>query len=162
MNTDLATATANRINELHQTVLDSVKGATDSVNAAMMASVEIGGYLQQISNGQRIAWCRDNCPLITHKQIAAYIGINTTYRKRPDTTIDHRFFALLGMTSEDGEDDEDNRNNKRESNPYAWVKLAGKLRSLLTTEHIKTMDRSEKETARLHLKPMVDLYNALL
>ena len=162
MNTELTTATANRINELHQTVLDSVKGATDSVNAAMMASVEIGGHLEQISKGQRIAWCRDNCPQLSHKQIAAYLGISATYRRRPENTIDNRFFTLLGMTSDDEEDHENNRNNKHEPNPYAWVKLAGKLRSLLTTDHIKTMDRSEKETARLHLKPMVDLYNALL
>ena len=97
MNTELTTATANRINELHAKVLSSVNNATNAVNDAMMASVEIGGHIQQISRGERIAWLRDNCPGIDQKQIAAYLSIAATYKKRPDNAIDHRFFTLIGM-----------------------------------------------------------------
>jgi len=78
MNKELQSATAQRINELHQTVLDSVKGASEQVNAAMMASVEIGGHIGDMSRGQRMAWLRDNCPNIDQKQIAAYLSIAST------------------------------------------------------------------------------------
>jgi len=103
MNTELSNATALRINTLHATVMDSVANATSAVNAAMMASVEIGGHMKEMPRGVRMAWLRDNCPTITQKQIGAYLSIEATYRKRPENAIDHRFFALLGMTDQTDE-----------------------------------------------------------
>ena len=34
------------------------------------------------SSAQRMAWLRDNCPKLSHKQIAAYLSIANTYKKR--------------------------------------------------------------------------------
>ena len=161
MNTELTTATANRINELHQTVIDSVKGATDSVNAAMMASVEIGGHIQQISKGQRIAWLRDNCPQLDQKQIASYLSIAATYRKRPDNAIDHRFFALLGMT-EPSQSDESNAAPMKSAIPQwiAWTgKLTGHFSAMIKETPPESLDDMQRATVAEQLKPIVEIYN---
>lgn len=165
MNTELSNAVAYRINELHNTVLESVKGATDCVNAAMMASVEIGGHLRQIGKGERIAWLRDNCPHITHKQIAAYLSIEATYRKRPDNAIDHRFFALLGMTDEKQDDEIEMQRRLMKSAMPQWIAWSGKL-----TGHFSQMikesppdewDEMERVAVAEQLKPIVELYNKI-
>ncbi len=41
MNTELTNEVANRINDLHQSLLESVEQTKQSVNNAMMAAVEI-------------------------------------------------------------------------------------------------------------------------
>lgn len=161
MNNELSTATAARINELHQTVIESVKGATDAVNQAMMASVEIGGHIRQISKGERIAWLRDNCPGIDQKQIAAYLSIEATYRKRPDNAIDHRFFALLGMTDEQSATTEKPIKNVTPQ----WIAWSGKL-----TAHFGEMvkqtppsqwDTMQRAAVAAQLKPIVDIYESI-
>jgi hypothetical protein len=162
MNTELNTATAERINALHESVLQSVQGATDSVNQAMQASVEIGGHLREIPKGQRIAWLRDNCPRITHKQIAAYLSIEATYRKRPDNAIDHRFFVLLGMTSND--DTEATEKPIKSAMPQwiAWTgKLTGHFSELLKQTPIERWDDTQRQAVLEQLKPIVEIYNKI-
>ena len=163
MNTDLTQARALRINELHETVLQSVQGATDCVNAAMMASVEIGGHIRQISKGERIAWLRDNCPGITQKQIASYLSIEATYRKRPDNAIDHRFFALLGMT-ESGDDNTPDSKPMKSAMPQ-WIAWTGKLTGYFAemTKQTPTDQWDEMQRAAVmeQLKPIVELYQKI-
>jgi hypothetical protein len=159
-NTDLSTARAYRINELHNTVLQSAINATDAVNQAMQASVEIGGHIRQISKGERIAWLRDNCPRITHKQIAAYLSIEATYRKRPDNAIDHRFFALLGMT-EQGQSDSGTASPTKSAMPQwiAWTgKLTGHFSAMLKETPPDQWDETQKASVAEQLKPIVELY----
>jgi hypothetical protein len=162
MNTELTTATAERINALHDTVIQSVQGATDAVNQAMQASVEIGGHLREIPKGLRIAWLRDNCPTITHKQIAAYLSIEATYRKRPDNAIDHRFFTLLGMTSEDQSEPEQ---KPMKSAMPQWIAWTGKLTGYFSEMTKQTPPDSWDETQRVavaeQLRPIVELYNKI-
>jgi hypothetical protein len=162
MNTELNTATAERINALHESVLQSVQGATDSVNQAMQASVEIGGHLREIPKGQRIAWLRDNCPRITHRQIAAYLSIEATYRKRPNNAIDHRFFVLLGMTSD--EDTEATEKPMKSAMPQwiAWTgKLTGHFSELLKQTPIERWDDTQRQAVLEQLKPIVEIYNKI-
>jgi hypothetical protein len=163
MNTELTTATANRINELHEKVLASVNDATSAVNAAMMASVEIGGHLREISKGERMAWLRDNCPGITHKQIGAYLSIAATYRKRPDNAIDHRFFALLGMT-EQGQSDSGTASPTKSAMPQwiAWTgKLTGHFSAMLKETPPDQWDEMQKAAVREQLKPIVEIYERI-
>ena len=161
MNTDLSTARALRVNELHQTVLQSVTNATDAVNQAMQASVEIGGHLRQISKGERIAWIRDNCPTITQKQIAAYLSIEATYRKRPDNAIDHRFFALLGMTEEPSQSEQKPMKNVTPQ----WIAWTGKLTGHFSEMIKQTPPDNWDETQRIavaeQLKPIVEIYDRI-
>jgi hypothetical protein len=161
MNTELSNAVASRIKELHNTVIESVKGATDCVNAAMMASVEIGGHIRQISKGERIAWLRDNCPSITQKQIAAYLSIEATYRKRPNNAIDHRFFALLGMTEQTTRDD---RKFMKSAIPQ-WIAWSGKLTGHFSEMIKQTPPDSWDEMQRIavaeQLKPIVEIYERI-
>lgn len=162
MNNELTTATAERINALHQAVMQSVQGAADCVNAAMMASVEIGGHIRQISKGERIAWLRDNCPGITQKQIAAYLSIEATYRKRPDNAIDHRFFTLLGMTS----DDQSGPQGKpMKSAMPQWIAWTGKLTGYFSEMTKRTppdqWDEMQRVAVAEQLKPIVELYNCI-
>jgi len=163
MNTELTTATAERIKELHEVVLSSVKGATDAVNQAMMASVEIGGHIQQIPRGQRIAWLRDNCPNIEQKQIAAYLSIAATYRNRPENAIDHRFFALLGMT--DGNEARQDHKHLKNAMPQ-WIAWTGKLTGYFSEMTKQTppdqWDETQKASVAEQLKPIVELYNNIV
>jgi hypothetical protein len=162
MNNELTTATAERINALHESVLQSVQCATDSVNQAMQASVEIGGHLREIPKGQRIAWLRDNCPRITQRQIAAYLSIEATYRKRPDNAIDHRFFVLLGMTSDD--DTETTEKPMKSAMPQwiAWTgKLTGHFSELLKQTPIERWDDNQRQAVLEQLKPIVDIYKKI-
>lgn len=160
MNTELTTATAARINELHEVVLSSVKGATDAVNQAMMASVEIGGHIQQISRGQRIAWLRDNCPNIDQKQIAAYLSIAATYRNRPDNSIDHRFFALLGMTEANHTSPADRPMKNVTPQWIAWTgKLTGYFSEMTKQTPPDQWDDMQRASVAEQLRPIVELYN---
>jgi len=162
MNTELIKATAERINALHKSVLQSVQGATDSVNQAMQASVEIGGHLREIPKGQRIAWLRDNCPSITHKQIAAYLSIEATYRKRPDNAIDHRFFVLLGMTSDDNTEATEKPMKSAMPQWIAWTgKLTGHFSELLKQTPIERWDDTQRQAVLEQLKPIVEIYNKI-
>jgi len=162
MNTELITATAERINALHESVLQSVKGATDSVNQAMQASVEIGGHLREIPKGQRIAWLRDNCPRITHRQIAAYLSIEATYRKRPDNAIDHRFFVLLGMTSDDNTEATEKPMKSAMPQWIAWTgKLTGHFSEMLKQTPIERWDDTQRQAVLEQLKPIVEIYNKI-
>jgi len=162
MNNELTTATAERINALHESVLKSVQGATDSVNQAMQASVEIGGHLREIPKGQRIAWLRDNCPRITHRQIAAYLSIEATYRKRPDNAIDHRFFVLLGMTSDDNTEATEKPMKSAMPQWIAWTgKLTGHFSELLKQTPIESWDDTQREAVLEQLKPIVEIYNKI-
>ena len=163
MNTELTTATANRINELHEKVLASVNDATSAVNAAMMASVEIGGHLREISKGERMAWLRDNCPGITHKQIGAYLSIAATYRKRPDNAIDHRFFALLGMTDQTDEPTTDPQPTKSAMPQWiAWTgKLTGYFSEMVKQTPPSQWDEMQRAAVVEQLKPIVSIYESI-
>ena len=163
MNTELSTATANRINELHAKVLSSVNDATTAVNDAMMASVEIGGHIQQISRGERIAWLRDNCPQLDQKQIGAYLSIAATYRKRPDNAIDHRFFALLRMT-EQGQSDRGTASPTKSAMPQwiAWTgKLTGHFSAMLKETPPERWDEAQKLAVIEQLKPIIKIYEEI-
>jgi hypothetical protein len=162
MNTELTTATAERINALHDTVLQSVQGATDAVNQAMQASVEIGGHLREIPKGLRIAWLRDNCPTITHKQIGAYLSIEATYRKRPDNAIDHRFFTLLGMTSDDQSEPTDKPMKSAMPQWIAWTgKLTGYFSEMTKQTPPDQWDEMQRVAVVEQLKPIVELYKKI-
>lgn len=162
MNTELQDATAQRITELHQTVLASVNGASEHINAAMMASVEIGGHIGEITRGQRMAWLRDNCPEIDQKQIAAYLSIAATYRKRPENAIDHRFFALLGMIEDTTTQDAHTKLSSITTPWIAWTgKIVGHFRRFTKTIPVTSWQQSDRESVAAQLKPIVELYNEL-
>jgi hypothetical protein len=162
MNNELTTATAERINALHDTVLQSVQGATDAVNQAMQASVEIGGHLREIPKGLRIAWLRDNCPTITQKQIAAYLSIEATYRKRPDNAIDHRFFTLLGMTSDDQSGPTEKPMKGAMPQWIAWTgKLTGYFSEMTKQTPPDQWDEMQRVAVAEQLKPIVELYKKI-
>ncbi len=93
----ITTKKAKNLNGLHPAFLSSVNGAKSAINDALMASVEIGEYIKQIPRNKRISWLRENCPLLNQKQIAAYVSIANTYKKRKNSVIDHRFFTLLNI-----------------------------------------------------------------
>lgn len=166
MNTELTNALANRINDLHQTVLQSVQSTKDAVNQAMMASVEIGGHLREIPKGVRIAWLRDNCPGITHKQIAAYLSIEATYRRRPQNAVDHRFFVLLELTDESQDDEVERQRSLMKSTMTPWLVWSGKLTGYFGEMIKQTPPSQWDEMQRIavaeQLKPIVELYEQIM
>ena len=127
-----------------------------------MASVEIGGHIGEISRGQRIAWLRDNCPDIDQKQIAAYLSIAATYRKRPENAIDHRFFALLGMIDEPEQGDTPTKTSRIAPQWIAWSgKLISHFSEMTRTTPVMQWESGDKVAVAAQLKPIVELYNEL-
>jgi hypothetical protein len=165
MNTELSNATALRINTLHATVMDSVANATNAVNAAMMASVEIGGHMKEMPRGIRMAWLRDNCPTITEKQIGAYLSIEATYRKRKNAGLDTRtFFALLDM-AEDQTDEPTTDPQPTKSAMPQWIAWTGKLTGYFS-EMVKQTppsqwDEMQRAAVVEQLKPIVSIYESI-
>lgn len=160
MKTELTNEIANRINDLHQVVVESVANATNAVNSAMMAAVEIGGHINEIPRGQRIAWLRDHCPNLDQKQIAAYCSIAKTYKKRPDNAIDHRFFALLGMVEE--KESYQNPTKGIAVNWLAWTgKLTGYFGELTKRQPITEWDDDQRQAVAAQLKPIAELYKKI-
>lgn len=160
MKAEITSELANRINDLHESVLKGINDASNAVNATMQAAAEIGGHVQQIPRGLRIAWLRDNCPSITHKQIAAYCAIATTYRKRPDNALDRRFFKLLGMT----ETSEAYKNPTKgiAVNWLAWTgKLTGYFGEMTKRMPIEEWHEEEKQAVAAQLKPIAELYKKI-
>jgi hypothetical protein len=86
---------ANQINGLDAKYLSSINGAKTALEKALMACVEIGLLITQISKKERAAWLRENLPHINQKQIAAYLSIANTYKRRKHSAIDHSFLKLL-------------------------------------------------------------------
>jgi hypothetical protein len=160
MNTELSNATALRINTLHATVMDSVANATNAVNAAMMASVEIGGHMKEMPRGIRMAWLRDNCPTITEKQIGAYLSIEATYRKRKNAGLDTRtFFALLDMADDQSDEPTTDPQPTKSAMPQ-WIAWTGKLTSYFDELTKRTppeqWDETHKAAILEQFKPIED------
>ncbi len=160
MNTELTNAIADRINDLHAKVLQGINDASNAVNATMQAAAEIGGHVQEIPRGVRIAWLRDNCPGITHKQIAAYCAIASTYRKRPDNALDRRFFKLLGMTDE--KESYQHPTKGIAVNWLAWTgKLTGYFGELTKRQPVEQWDNDQRDAVAAQLKPIAELYQRI-
>ena len=160
MNTELTNEVANRINDLHQALLESVEQTKQSVNNAMMAAVEIGGHIEQLPRGTRMAWLRDHCPSLDQKQIAAYLAIAKTHKRRPDNSIDHRFFALLGMTDE--KESYQHPTKGIAVNWLAWTgKLTGYFGELTKRQPVEQWDNDQRDAVAAQLKPIAELYQRI-
>jgi hypothetical protein len=163
MNTELQSATAALIHDLHQEAQQSAQSGRASIQQALDAAIRCGQELAQIGNGKRLAWLRDNVPSITPELCKAYLGIASTHAKRVDHTIDHRQLLMLGII--DGkQSDEDWRDNKDNAKPQ-WLAWAGKLCGFVnvTTKQrpLTEWTDTEREVVRLQLKPIADFYNEL-
>jgi hypothetical protein len=77
--------------------------------------------------------------------------------KNKQRWIDNPNQLLLAIESDEGREPQ----QRRGEDCMAWVKTAGRLRATLTTEKIGAMTADERQTARLHLAPLVELYNRL-
>ena len=65
MNTELQSATAALIHDLHNEAQQSAQSGRASIQQALDAAIRCGQELAQIGNGKRLAWLRDNVPSIT-------------------------------------------------------------------------------------------------
>ena len=161
MNTDLSTARAHRINELHQAHQESKQAALDKFKEAVMTAAEAGGHIREISKGERIAWLRDNCPGITQDQIAAYLSIEARFRKRNNQVTCHDFFALLGMADEPTHAEDKPMKNVTPQ----WIAWTGKLTGHFSEMIKQTPPSSWDETQRIavaeQLKPIVEIYERI-
>ncbi len=161
MNTDLSTARAHRINELHQAHQESKQAALDKFKEAVMTAAEAGGHIREISKGERIAWLRDNCPSITQEEIAAYLSIEARFRKRNNQVTCHDFFALLGMADEPTHAEDKPMKNVTPQ----WIAWTGKLTGHFSEMIKQTPPDSWDETQRIavaeQLKPIVEIYERI-
>lgn len=162
MSTELTTATANRINDLHDVVIVSTSKASANINEAMMACVEIGGHIAEISRGQRMAWLRDNCPRLNHKQIAAYLSISATHKKRPDNAIDHRFFTLIGMVDPAPPHQTAGTAKMPGMRWLTWTaRLSAHFSDVAKTTPPETWDEVERASVLQQLEPIARMYERI-
>jgi hypothetical protein len=158
MNTDLSTARAYRINELHQAHQESKQAALDKFKEAVMTAAEAGGHIREISKGERIAWLRDNCPSITQEEIAAYLSIEARFRKRNNQVTCHDFFALLGMADEPTHTEDKPMKNVTPQ-WMAWTgKLTGHFSEMIKKSPPSQMADEQRIAVAEQLKPLVDIY----
>ena len=162
MSNELTTATAEKINEVHAYHKKVKQAAIDNFKETVLSSVEAGGYIKEISKGQRIAWLRDNCPDITQKEIKAYLSIEARYNKRNNMITCHDFFGLLGMTSDDQKERGD---NPMKSAMPQWLAWSGKLTGFFCEMTKKTPPEQWSDTYKTsvaeQLKPIVEIYQRI-
>jgi hypothetical protein len=160
-NTDLSTARAYRINELHQAHKQSKKAAIDEFKKTVLTAAEAGSHIREINKGERIAWLRDNCPSITHQEIAAYLSVEARFRKRNNQVTCHDFFALLGMADEPTHAEDKPMKNVTPQ-WIAWTgKLTGHFSEMIKQTPPDEWDETQRVAVAEQLKPIVELYNKI-
>jgi len=162
---DISTAEelAEHIRKLHFTAEGVQSDTIDGINRLIEARVAVATLAEtaraNLGNAYHQWWRDSGLPAEWDRK---YITIAKTSKRL--NLSDKNQLRLIGIVSdepESGADADGTRGTARQSNPFAWVKFAGKVRANLSMDDISTMDDHERETARLHLKPLVELYNAL-
>lgn len=154
--------TTNTIRELHEKAeslqTDAIHGIQDLIDARLAVASLAESARANLGSAAYHAWWRDaGLPAEWDRK---YITLAKTSKRIALT--DKNQMRLIGILPEPEEEEGDtNRQKQNPDNHLAWVKIAGKLKATLTAEAISTMDTYEKQTARNHLKPLVDLYNSL-
>jgi hypothetical protein len=161
MNTDLSTARAHRINELHEAHLAHKRATLEHFTKAVAAAAEAGSYIREIGKLDREAWLRENCPNITKEGRDAYLKVEARFRKRNNQVTCHDFFALLGMADEPTHAEDKPMKNVTPQ----WIAWTGKLTGHFSEMIKQTPPSSWDETQRIavaeQLKPIVEIYERI-
>ena len=163
MNTEITLATANRINDAHNELLTAVSDTKANAVKAMQLAVIIGNEIAEIPRGTRIRWMHDNCPNITQEQIASYLGIASTVKKRKHDAIDHRALNLLGIIESVEGDPHTHTQTERNKSFVVWVSKTKAFLSEMTRQ--KPLDQwstTERETIAGQIKPLAEMYQQLI
>ena len=165
MNTEITQATAIRINDAHNALLTAVNDTKVNAVKAMQLAVIIGNEIAEIPRGTRIRWMHDNCPNITQDQIASYLGIAQTVKKRKHDAIDHRALNLLGIIESIEADPHTHTHTQTERNKsfVVWVSKTKAFLSEMTRQ--KPLDQwstTERETIAGQIKPLAEMYQQLI
>lgn len=164
MNTELTTARANLIYDLHNESQESAKQGKECIQKAIDAAIRCGEELAQIKNGQRLAWLRDNVPSITPELCRAYIGIANTQSKRKCVNACHRQLLMLGIIDGKEESNDDWRKEK-DNLKQPWLAWAGKLCGFVNTatkqRPLSEWTETEKRVVSLQLKPIAEFYKKI-
>lgn len=155
---------ARSINQGHTEAESIQVNALSGINALIDARVRVASLAESAraqmgATGYHNWWRESGLPDGWGKR---YITLAKTASRM--SLSDKHQMRLIGIVP-DYDDSEDGGEQPTRSRPadnhFAWVKIAGKLRATLKPEMISVMDRYERETARNHLKPLVELYESL-
>lgn len=155
---------ATSIRELHNQAEEiqgrTLVGISDLIAARVSVSTLVETAKANLGNAFHVWWRSTELP---PEWETKYLRLAKTSKRLALTDKNQmRLIGILSENPEEGEGSHNEQQHQRQENPFAWVKIAGKLKATLTPEAIQTMDKHERETARIHLKPMVDLYNSLV
>lgn len=78
---------------------------------------------------------------------------------RESPRIDKDQLRCVGIL--DGPEDHNEGQSRREQDDLAWIKLAGRIRTLVTPEQVQRMGEAERKVAKDQLKPLYELYLSL-
>lgn len=163
MNTEITLATANRINDAHHELLQAVSDTKQTAVRAMQLAVIIGNEIAEIPRGTRIRWMHDNCPNITQEQIASYLGIAQTVKKRKHDAIDHRALNLLGIIESIETEAHTHTQSERNKSFVVWVSKTKAFLSEMTRQKpLEQWTMTERETIAGQIKPLAEMYQQLI
>lgn len=155
---------ADGIREASKNLAERIAKIRQETEAAMSKSYELGQLLSVMrrkKGSQFRVWLRKEMPDLCEADVNSLIyEAESVAEGRPPSPLSfvRRF---IFSTRESDTEPAKRKQHRREDNPFAWVKIAGKLKATLTLKTIKAMDRHERETARFHLKPIVEHYKDL-
>jgi hypothetical protein len=160
LTTQTTDALVEEINREHEEADRLQQSTIISINTLIARRVRVAALVEtakaNTGQGFRTWWETNNLP---DGWAARYLLIAKTAKRQK--LADKNQLRLLGILPEPESDGEERNHKRRADNPLAWVKVCGKLKASLTDDRIKQMDDTERQTAAMHLKPVVELYHAL-
>jgi len=160
MNQELTTSLADEIRRAHELSEGREQYARASIEELIEARVETATLVEaaraSVGKGQFREWWETN--KLPAGWAARYLKLAKTAKRH--TLGDKNQMRLIGIIPTP-EPMAAGEHQRQADNPFQWVKIAGRLVTTLTADRISAMDAMERETAKMRLKPIVELYEKL-
>ena len=141
---------ASAIADAHEWAKHKVENAKIEINDAVDATVRCAALVDTAKAewGRSFGdhW-RDEVDL-PDEEAKRYLAIHHSAKR----CIDKSQLLLIGIIDQPEEPSEPHQ--QQPTDPWAWVKAAAKVKSLLSLDDLDTMDRSALEVAQLNLNPI--------
>lgn len=146
----LQEAITNHIHTLIKEADNSVLKAKEELNKAQEAIVQVGEYFLDLPKNKRAQWLKDNNCEVPIDKMQSYISVASTFRNRPDHSIDHRFFKLLEIV-----EPRKKSNKAKKITMPKWINWTNKLNTYIhDVNNDKTIPVEHLEAIAEQLKPL--------
>ena len=149
---------AETIRERHGQLMAKMDMTKDCVQSTITDAFDIAKLVEaaRATIGSQFAkWWRDQD--LPAGWVARYIKLAKTAGR--NTLGDKDQLRLIGILPE--ADTHNDNQRAHGADPFAWTKQAGKLKAAFTVQSVGGLSKVERITAMQHLKPIVEVYEAL-